>query len=248
MRRSERMMVAAGVVLCGGVWAGAAWAVEPPVTPPAPTSPPTDVPKSDPKPEPKSEAKPGTKADPKPDPKPEEKIEPYVLGFTVKDIEGKEQKLEQYKGKVLVIINVASRCGYTRGHYTELQALYEKYKSEGLEILAFPANDFGRQEPGSNADIKEFCESQYSVTFPLFEKISVKGAEQHPLFKLLSKQPKPIGGDPRWNFTKWVVDRSGNVVARFEPEVAPKEPQFEGKLVELLKAGAAAPSPATGAK
>ena len=201
---------------------------QPATTAPAPAAQPTE----------KATDKPATdvKPDAKPAPKAEkhEPVDPYVLGFTVKDIDGKEVKLDQYKGKVLIILNVASKCGFTTEHYTELEPLYLKKKGDGLEILAFPANDFGAQEPGSNSDIKEFCTNTFKVSFPLFEKISVKGEKQHPLFKKLASQPKPIGGDPSWNFTKWLVDRNGNVVARFEPSIAPSNPDFVRKLDELL--------------
>lgn len=161
----------------------------------------------------------------------------YVLGYKVKTIDGKEQDLSQYKGKVLVIVNLASKCGYTP-QYEGLQKLYEEKKDKGLVVLGFPANDFGSQEPGSNSEIKEFCTSKYHVTFPMFEKISVKGEGQHDLYKKLTGQPTPIGGDPKWNFTKFVVDRSGKVVARYDAQKSTVrsalEPELVKKVDELL--------------
>lgn len=175
-------------------------------------------------------------AEPKPaDPKPAEAVDPYVLGFTMKDIDGKDQNLEQYKGKVVMIVNVASRCGYTP-QYKSLQKLYDEKKDKGFVILAFPANNFRGQEPGSDADIKQFCSDQYKVTFPLFSKISVKGDDQHPLYKKLSSQPKPIGGDPQWNFQKFIVDRDGNVVARFDPKTDPMDTTLVKRIEDLLAA------------
>lgn len=158
-----------------------------------------------------------------------------VLAFTVKDIDGKDVDLAQYKGKVVLIVNVASKCGYTP-QYKGLQKLFEEKKESGLVILGFPANEFGGQEPGSDAEIKQFCHDKYSVTFPMFGKISVKGANQHPLYKKLSAQPAPIGGEPRWNFTKFLVDRSGNVVARYDSKVAPEDKALRAKIEELLGA------------
>lgn len=146
----------------------------------------------------------------------------YALGFVVKDINGQDVNLEKYKGRVVVMVNVASRCGYTT-QYEGLQRLYEKHKEEGLVVLGFPANNFGGQEPGTDAEIREFCSSKYGVMFPMFSKISVKGEDQHPLYKRLSSQPAPIGGDPKWNFTKFIVDRSGKVVARFNSNARPDE-------------------------
>lgn len=160
---------------------------------------------------------------------------PFVLGFTMRGIEGETRRLEQYHGKVLLIVNVASQCGLTRGNYTGLQKLYDAKKKEGFEILAFPANNFGSQEPGTNEEIREFCESKFGVTFPMFEKISVKGEDAHPLYRLLAAQPAPIGGEPAWNFTKFLVDRDGNVVARFEPRTAPEDEKLVAKIDELLK-------------
>jgi glutathione peroxidase len=157
----------------------------------------------------------------------------YVLGYTMKTIDGKDQDLSAYKGKVVMIVNVASKCGLTP-QYEGLQALYEKDKDAGLVILGFPANEFGSQEPGTNEEIKSFCTGTYHVTFPMFEKIVVKGEGTHPLYTQLAAQPAPIGGEPKWNFTKFLVDRQGHVVARFEPKVKPDDPALLKKIDELL--------------
>lgn len=145
-----------------------------------------------------------------------------VLDFTVTDIEGNPVELSRYRGNVLVIVNVASRCGFTR-QYRALQDVYERYKDRGLRILAFPANDFGNQEPGTNEQIKEFCKSNYSVTFDLFSKISVKGPGQHELYRFLTSREKngDFGGEIGWNFTKFIIDRDGKVVERFPARVEP---------------------------
>lgn len=145
-----------------------------------------------------------------------------VLDFKVRDIDGKDVKLKKYKGNVLLVVNVASKCGYTP-QYESLQATYLKYKDRGFSTLAFPANNFGGQEPGTAAEIKEFCESKYKVTFPLFAKISVKGEDQDPLYKFLtSKETNPdFAGDITWNFNKFLVDRKGKVVARFTSKDKP---------------------------
>ena len=142
-----------------------------------------------------------------------------VLDFHVKDIEGKDVDLASYKGKVLLIVNTASQCGLTP-QYKDLEAMYEKYKDQGLEILAFPANEFGKQEPGTNEQIKEFCSTKYKVSFPLFSKVVVKGKGIDPLFDFLTSEstnPK-FAGVIKWNFNKFLVDRKGEVIARFEPK------------------------------
>ena len=142
-----------------------------------------------------------------------------VLDFHVKDIEGKDVDLASYKGKVLLIVNTASQCGLTP-QYKDLEAIYEKYKGQGLEILAFPANEFGKQEPGTNEQIKEFCSTKYKVSFPLFSKVVVKGKGIDPLFDFLTSEstnPK-FAGVIKWNFNKFLVDRKGEVIGRFEPK------------------------------
>lgn len=146
-----------------------------------------------------------------------------VLDFKMKDIDGNDVKLNKYKGNVLLVVNVASKCGYTP-QYEGLEAIYEKYKAQGFYVLGFPANNFGGQEPGKNEEIKEFCASKYKVTFPMFAKISVKGEDQDLLYKFLtSKETNPkFAGDITWNFNKFLVDRNGKVVARFSSKDTPQ--------------------------
>jgi glutathione peroxidase len=212
--------VAAGVLVLGVV--GLAVALEPPADKPgAPDKPRAAAPAGEP------EAKPA--------PAPVESVSPQVLTHAVKRIDGSEENLSVYKGKVVMIVNTASKCGLTP-QYEGLQKLYEQKKDAGLVILGFPANDFRRQEPGTNAEIAEFCSSKFNITFPMFEKIAVTGKDQHPLYKQLTAQPAPIGGEPKWNFTKFLVDRQGNVVARFEPRVKPDDPDLVKKIDELLAA------------
>jgi glutathione peroxidase len=167
--------------------------------------------------------------------KPSEKSaagEKYVLGYKVKAIDGKEIDLAGYRGKVVMIINVASKCGLTK-QYADLQKLYDARKDKGLVILAFPANNFNGQEPGTDAEISEFCKKDYGITFPLFSKVSVKGDDAHPLFKQLAAKG---GGEPSWNFTKYLVDREGNVVQRFDPKTKPDDAALTKKIDELLAA------------
>ena len=147
----------------------------------------------------------------------------YVLQHTVEMIDGEQQSLEAYKGKVVLMVNVASACGYTR-QYEGLEALYRQHKDEGLVVIGFPANDFGAQEPGTNDEIAAFCSSKFDVTFPMAGKISVKGDGAHPLYKQISSQPAPIGGEPGWNFTKFLVDRNGRVVDRFDTKIELDDP------------------------
>lgn len=156
-----------------------------------------------------------------------------VLDFTMVRLDGSAQPLAEFKGKVLLIVNVASQCGYTP-QYEGLERLYEQKKDQGFVVLGFPANNFGQQEPGSSEEIAEFCTSKFGVKFPMFEKVSVTGADQHPLYRRLASQPAPIGGDPKWNFTKFLVDRSGNVVARYEPKVKPDDPALVSQIDALL--------------
>jgi len=146
-----------------------------------------------------------------------------IYDFSVKDIHGKEQNLDRYKDKVVLIVNVASKCGFTP-QYKGLEALYEKMHSRGLEILGFPCNQFGGQEPGTEEEIESFCELNYGVTFPLFAKIDVNGADAAPLYKYLKKeQPGVLGSEAiKWNFTKFLVDRKGKVIERYGSNVEPK--------------------------
>ena len=164
-----------------------------------------------------------------------------MLDFTMKRLDGSEQSLTEYQGKVVMLVNVASKCGNTP-QYRGLQEMYTRYQGKGFEILGFPANDFGAQEPGSDEEIAQFCEMNYGVPFPLFSKISVKGDDIHPLYQELTSMPEPIGGEVRWNFQKYLVDRDGRVVAKFHPKLTPEDPELVAKVEELLEQHAAAPS------
>jgi len=156
------------------------------------------------------------------------------LGFTVKDIDGKDYDLAQLKGKVVMIINVASKCGFTK-QYTGLEKLYETYKDRGLVIVGFPANNFNGQEPGTEEEIKQFCSSKYHVTFPMMSKISVKGDDQHPLYdQLTHKTPDEFRGEIGWNFTKFLVDRNGQVFARFASKTTPEDEQLVKAVEKAL--------------
>ena len=155
-----------------------------------------------------------------------------VLQFSMKLNDGKEKNLADYKGKVLLIVNTASECGFTP-QYKGLEELYKKYKDKGFAILAFPANNFGAQEPGTDAQIKEFCTLKYKVTFPLFAKTSVKGADINPLYKFLTTQAG-FDGDISWNFNKFLVDRSGKVVARYDSKVTPESETLVKEVETLL--------------
>jgi glutathione peroxidase len=158
-----------------------------------------------------------------------------IYGFTLNSIDGKPAPLADYKGKVVLVVNVASQCGYTP-QYSALEATYEKYKDKGFVILGFPANNFGAQEPGTNEEIKTFCTRKYSVTFPMYAKISVKGPDQAPLYTYLTKDTGPgITGDIKWNFTKFLIDRNGNVVQRFEPAVTPDSKEAVSAIEKQLK-------------
>lgn len=160
---------------------------------------------------------------------------PPVLDFTMKDIDGKPVKLARYQGSVILMVNVASKCGLTP-QYTSLQKLYEKYKSKGLVILGFPANEFGMQEPGSNKEIKVFCTEKYNVTFPMFSKIVVKGEEMHPLYKFLTgkESNEKFAGDIEWNFAKFLVNRKGEVVSRIPAKTDPLKSEEVVREIEKL--------------
>lgn len=158
-----------------------------------------------------------------------------VYSFTLNSIDGKPAPLADYKGKVALIVNVASQCGYTP-QYSALESTYEKYKDQGFVILGFPANNFGQQEPGTNEEIKTFCSRKYSVTFPMYAKISVRGDDQAPLYSYLTRDTaKNIRGEVKWNFTKFLVDRNGNVVERFEPAVTPDSKEVIAAIEKQLK-------------
>jgi glutathione peroxidase len=165
----------------------------------------------------------------------EEKLmeqQPKLYSFSMKTIDGKDKPLSEYKGKVLLIVNVASKCGHTP-QYKGLEAIYEKYKDRGFMILGFPANNFLWQEPGTNDEIKQFCTLNYGVTFDMFSKISVKGSDQDSLYQYLTKE-SPVPGVVTWNFQKYLVDRKGNVVEKFTPGTKPEEKEVIGKIEQLL--------------
>lgn len=164
-----------------------------------------------------------------------------ALQYTVKDIDGKEVPLSRYAGKVVMIVNTASLCGNTP-QYGSLEKLYEKYKAQGLCVLAFPANNFGAQEPGANGQIKEFCTGKYKTTFDLFSKISVKGDDKAPLYQFLTdKKTNPaFGGEVEWNFAKFLVGRDGKILGRFPAGHDPLSPDVVSAVEAALKANAKA--------
>jgi glutathione peroxidase len=143
-----------------------------------------------------------------------------IYDISLKDIDGKSTSLKAYKGKVLLVVNVASKCGYTP-QYAGLEALQEKYKGKGFTVLGFPCNQFGGQEPGTNEEIKQFCASRYEVSFPLFDKIEVNGQNRNPLYAALAGKDSPFAGDIKWNFTKFLIGRDGTILKRFDSKVKP---------------------------
>ncbi|MBY0503366.1 MAG: glutathione peroxidase [Bryobacteraceae bacterium] len=151
--------------------------------------------------------------------------------FSLKSIEGKAAPLAEYKGRVVLLVNVASQCGYTP-QYKGLESIYRRFKDQGLVIVGLPANNFGEQEPGTNAEIKDFCKRTYDVTFPMMSKVSVKGEDMIPLYQFLTAE---TGGDIRWNFTKILVDNRGKVMKRFEPNVDPESPELLTAIQEALR-------------
>lgn len=155
-----------------------------------------------------------------------------IYDFEVNTLKGEEESLSKYKGKVLLVVNTASKCGFTP-QYKGLQEVYEKFKDRGFEVLGFPSNQFAGQEPGESDEIAEYCEINYGVTFPMFEKIDVKGDEAHPLFKYLSKEAPGVLGSKsvKWNFTKFLVDQDGRVLKRFAPKTTPQ--QIESDISKL---------------
>jgi glutathione peroxidase len=157
-----------------------------------------------------------------------------LYDIPLKDINGKGTSLNAYKGQVLLLVNVASKCGYTP-QYEGLEKLHRKYQAKGLRVLGVPSNDFGAQEPGTNEEIKSFCSSKYDVTFPLLDKIHVKGPEQHPLYASLTGKDSPAPGDVKWNFTKFLIGRDGKLIQRFDSKVAPDSPE----LVQAIEAALA---------
>lgn len=165
----------------------------------------------------------------------EDKQVASIYDFTMNDIEGNLVKLEQFRGKVVMIVNVASKCGFTP-QYEDLEKLYKAYKDSGFVILGFPANNFFGQEPGTNEEIKSFCTLTYGVTFPMFAKISVKGKDQHPLYKYLTeKETNPeFSGNISWNFNKFLIDRAGKIVARFGSRTKPEDEKVVAAIKKVL--------------
>jgi glutathione peroxidase len=151
----------------------------------------------------------------------------------VKDIDGKDTSLKEYRGKVLLIVNVASKCGLTP-QYEKLELLHQKYKDKGFAVLGFPCNQFGGQEPGTNEDIKQFCSKTYGVSFPMFDKIDVNGAKRHPLYAALAGEQSPFPGDIKWNFAKFLVGRDGRILERFEPKTKPDSPEITRAIESAL--------------
>lgn len=167
---------------------------------------------------------------------------PTIYDFNLPDASGKLTSFSQFKGKVLLIVNVASGSSFTP-QLGQLQTLYEKYHSQGLEVLAFPSNDFGAEEPKSDAQIDAFCRETYHTTFPVFGKVAVRGDDVTPLFHFLTKEANPkLKGDVHWNFTKFLIDRKGKLAGRYEPDVTPEDPELLVGLEKAL-AGSGASSP-----
>ncbi len=157
---------------------------------------------------------------------------PKIYSIPLKDIDGKDTSLNAFAGKVVLAVNVASHCGNT-SQYEGLQSLFAKNKDKGLVVVGFPCNDFGKQEPGSEAEVKEFCSTKYQVTFPMMGKIHVKGPEQHPLYKELTTA---LPGDVKWNFGKFLIGRDGKVLARFEPGLSPDDEKITKAIADALAA------------
>ncbi len=153
----------------------------------------------------------------------------------LKDIDGKATSLKTYSGKVLLVVNVASHCGYTK-QYTGLEALHQKYKDKNFSVLGFPCNDFGGQEPGTAEEIKTFCSTKYSVTFPLFEKLHVKGSDQHPLYAALTGKDSPLPGDVKWNFGKFLIGKDGKILKRWDSGTTPDSKEITEAIDAALAA------------
>jgi len=158
-----------------------------------------------------------------------------IYNIPLKDIDGHSTSLKPYQGKVLLIVNVASKCGFTP-QYTALEAIYQKYKDQGLVVLGFPCNQFHQQEPGTDAEIKQFCTSKYDVTFPMFDKIEVNGANRSPLYVLLAGNDSPFPGNIGWNFTKFVIGRDGKILNRFASPVKPDSAEVTQAIEAALAA------------
>lgn len=156
-----------------------------------------------------------------------------ISGITVKDIDGKKVDLSEYKGKVLLIVNVASYCGFTK-QYSGLEKIYKEYKDKGFEILAFPCNQFGEQEPGTNDEIKNFCSSKFDVTFKLFDKIDVNGKDKSPLYQILTDNNVTGKSDIKWNFEKFLIDKNGDIVSRYATKVEPTGKELTSAIEKQL--------------
>jgi glutathione peroxidase len=157
-----------------------------------------------------------------------------ITAIPFKTITGKETSLADYKGKVLLVVNTASKCGLTP-QYEKLEALQKKYAEKGFTVIGFPCNDFGGQEPGTADEIQEFCKTKFSVSFPMMEKIHVKGTEQHPLYAALTGKDGAFPGDVKWNFGKFLIGKDGKAIARFEPKETPDSPEVTGAIEKALK-------------
>jgi glutathione peroxidase len=158
-----------------------------------------------------------------------------LYDIPLKDIDGKDATLKPYQGKVLLVVNVASKCGFTP-QYTALEAVYKKYQDQGLVVCGFPCNQFGAQEPGTDSEIKEFCTSKYSVTFPMFDKLEVNGADRHPLYIALAGKDSPFPGNIKWNFTKFLIGRDGKILNRFDSKVKPDSDEVTQAIETALAA------------
>ncbi|MBI3882508.1 MAG: glutathione peroxidase [Verrucomicrobia bacterium] len=156
-----------------------------------------------------------------------------IYDVPLKDIDGKDTSLKPYQGKVVLVVNVASKCGYTP-QYKGLEAIYQKYKSRGFVIAGFPCNQFGKQEPGTNEEIKTFCSSKYSVTFPMFDKLEVNGPGRHPLYVQLAGPSSPFPGDIKWNFNKFLIGRDGKIIKRFDSKATPEGPEISKAIEAVL--------------
>jgi glutathione peroxidase len=160
---------------------------------------------------------------------------PSLYDIPLKDIDGKATSLAPYKGKVILIVNVASKCGYTP-QYTALEAMHKEYSAKGFSVLGFPCNDYGGQEPGDAETIKAFCSGTYNVTFPLYEKLHTKGPEQHKLYTALTGKDSPFPGDVKWNFNKFLIGKDGKILKRFESATKPDSPEVKAAIEAALAA------------
>jgi glutathione peroxidase len=158
-----------------------------------------------------------------------------LYDIPLKDIDGKDTTLKPYAGKVLLVVNVASKCGFTP-QYAGLEAIYQKYEAQGLVVCGFPCNQFLSQEPGTDAEIKQFCTSKYNVTFPMFSKLEVNGANRHPLYVALAGADSPFPGNIKWNFTKFLIGRDGKILNRFDSKVKPDSPEVTQAIAAALAA------------